>query len=60
MVVIKKDGSRQSFDRNKVLSGLIRACEKRPVPYHILATVQHLPLRASSGPAGVVKAKTSL
>ena len=31
MVVIKKDGSRQSFDRNKVLSGLIRACEKRPV-----------------------------
>ena len=36
LVVIKKDGSRQSFDRNKVLSGLIRACEKRPVPYHIL------------------------
>ena len=28
--------SRQSFDRNKVLSGLIRACEKRPVPYHML------------------------
>ena len=36
LVVIKKDGSRQSFDRNKVLSGLIRACEKRPVPYHSL------------------------
>lgn len=36
LVVIKKDGSRQSFDRNKVLSGLIRACEKRPVPYHAL------------------------
>lgn len=33
LVVVKKDGSRQSFDRNKVLSGLIRACEKRPVPY---------------------------
>lgn len=32
MVVIKKDGSRQSFDRRKVLSGMIRACEKRPVP----------------------------
>lgn len=31
MVVIKKDGSRQSFDRSKVLSGMIRACEKRPV-----------------------------
>ena len=32
MVVIKKDGSRQSFDRRKVLGGMIRACEKRPVP----------------------------
>ena len=32
MVVVKKDGSRQSFDRGKVLSGMIRACEKRPVP----------------------------
>ena len=32
MVVIKKDGSRQSFDRNKVLRGIQRSCEKRPVP----------------------------
>ena len=32
MVVIKKDGSRQSFDKQKVLGGMIRACEKRPVP----------------------------
>ena len=32
MVVIKKDGSRQSFDKRKVLNGMIRACEKRPVP----------------------------
>jgi transcriptional repressor NrdR len=32
MVVVKKDGSRQSFDRRKVLGGMIRACEKRPVP----------------------------
>ena len=31
MVVIKKDGSRQSFDRRKVLGGMMRACEKRPV-----------------------------
>ena len=31
MVVIKKDGSRQSFDRNKVLRGIQRSCEKRPV-----------------------------
>ena len=31
MVVIKKDGSRQSFDRQKMLRGMIQACEKRPV-----------------------------
>ena len=36
LMVVKKDGSRQSFDRNKVLAGLIRACEKRPVPYDVL------------------------
>ncbi len=39
LMVIKKDGSRQSFDRNKVLSGLIRACEKRPVPYQTLEEI---------------------
>ena len=37
MVVIKKDGSRQSFDKRKVLGGMIRACEKRPVPLELLA-----------------------
>ena len=30
-MVVKRDGSRESFDRNKILNGLIRACEKRPV-----------------------------
>ena len=33
MVVIKKDGSRQSFDREKVLNSMIRACEKRLVSF---------------------------
>ena len=32
LVVIKRDGSRQSFDKNKVLNGMLRSCEKRPVP----------------------------
>lgn len=32
LVVVKKDGRRESFDPNKVLLGLIRACEKRAVP----------------------------
>ena len=31
LVVVKRDGSRQSFDRVKVMNGLVRACEKRPV-----------------------------
>ena len=30
-VVVKKDGRRELFDRNKILSGLKKACEKRPV-----------------------------
>ena len=32
VVVVKKDKSREAFDRNKLLNGLLRACEKRPVP----------------------------
>src|SRR6059058_1700535 len=31
-MVVKKDGRREKFDRQKVLNGLLRACEKRPVP----------------------------
>lgn len=31
LIVIKKDGSREEFSRDKILRGLIRACEKRPV-----------------------------
>ena len=32
IAVVKKDGSRQSFDRQKILRGIRTACEKRPVP----------------------------
>ena len=39
LMVVKKDGSRQSFDRSKVLGGLIRACEKRPVSYQTLESL---------------------
>ncbi len=31
MIVVKKDGTRETFDREKVLTGILRACEKRPV-----------------------------
>jgi len=32
LVVVKKDGRRQDFDRSKVLQGILKACEKRPIP----------------------------
>lgn len=32
LVVIKRDGSRQGFDKVKLINGMVRACEKRPVP----------------------------
>ena len=31
LMVIKKDGRREPFDRHKLLSGLVKACEKRPI-----------------------------
>jgi transcriptional repressor NrdR len=38
-MVVKKDGRRERFDREKVLAGLLRACEKRPVPMKTLEVV---------------------
>src|SRR6185437_14928740 len=39
-MVVKKDGRRERFDRQKILSGLLRACEKRPVSStHLLKVV---------------------
>ena len=31
LIVVKKDGSRQTFDKQKLINGMLRACEKRPV-----------------------------
>lgn len=36
-MVVKKDGRRERFDRQKILNGLLKACEKRPVPIAKLA-----------------------
>lgn len=36
-LVVKKDGRREAFDRNKIIAGMKRACEKRPVP---IATIE--------------------
>ena len=39
LVVVKRDGSRQTFDKIKVLNGMLRACEKRPVPLQTLENI---------------------
>lgn len=36
IVVVKKDRSREAFDRSKILNGMIRACEKRPVSIAVI------------------------
>jgi len=36
VVVVKKDGRREMFDRVKLLTGILKACQKRSVPYEIL------------------------
>mgnify|MGYP006373753643 CR=1 FL=1 len=42
LIVVKKDGSREEFTREKILRGLIRACEKRPISLDELESVVHL------------------
>ena len=39
LVVIKRDGSRQSFDKMKLINGMLRACEKRPVSLNQLEQI---------------------
>lgn len=38
LMVMKKDRSREAFNRQKLLNGMMRACEKRPVSYQMLET----------------------
>lgn len=39
VMVVKKDGRREKFQRRKILDGIMRACEKRPVPYEAMEGV---------------------
>jgi transcriptional repressor NrdR len=39
IMIVKKDGSREAFDRGKLTNGIIKACEKRPVP---IATIENM------------------
>jgi len=38
-MIVKKDGRRETFDREKIFSGLKRACEKRPISMEVLQEV---------------------
>jgi transcriptional repressor NrdR len=43
IIVVKKDGRREPFNRDKILKGLLKACEKRPISTeHIEATVNEI------------------
>ena len=39
LMVVKKDGRREPFDRTKILMGLVKACEKRPIPTETLEEI---------------------
>jgi len=36
LMIIKKDGTRESFDRSKIISGMTKACEKRPISMDVI------------------------
>jgi len=39
LIVVKKDGNRQLYDRDKILNGILKACEKRPVPLNVIEEI---------------------
>ncbi len=39
LIVVKKDGNRESYNRHKIINGIIRACEKRPVSIEVIEAV---------------------
>ncbi|MBI3935258.1 MAG: transcriptional repressor NrdR [Acidobacteria bacterium] len=57
-MVIKKDGRREKFDRQKVLAGLLRACEKRPVSTNRLEEiVNEIEVKVADSPDREIPAK---
>ncbi|MFS8631292.1 MAG: transcriptional regulator NrdR [Bacillales bacterium] len=41
LIIKKRDGTRQEFNREKIIRGLMRACEKRPVPIETIEEIAH-------------------
>jgi transcriptional repressor NrdR len=55
-MVIKRDGRREQFERNKILSGIIKACEKRPISITVIEkTVDAIEARFTDVPEREVK-----
>jgi transcriptional repressor NrdR len=52
IMVVKKDGSREAFDRGKLMTGIIKACEKRPVP---IADIEKIVAEIESGLNNLMK-----
>lgn len=50
LIVVKKDGMRQEFSREKLTRGIIRACEKRPVP---IETIEEIALEVEKELRGI-------
>ncbi len=42
IMVIKKDKCREPFDREKLLRGIVKACEKRPVPFEVMENMTYM------------------
>ena len=56
-MVVKKDGSRQPFDSQKLLRGLLKACEKRPIPVSKLEEiVEEIETKLQESPDKEIKA----
>jgi transcriptional repressor NrdR len=49
LIVVKKDGRRVSYERDKVVGGIVKACEKRPVPVEAIEDIADAVERALEG-----------
>lgn len=39
LIIVKKDGNREPYNRDKILTGMLKACEKRPVPMKVIEDI---------------------
>lgn len=59
LTVVKKDGKRERFDRNKLLTGMLKACEKRPIPRErIERVVNDIEASMRTGPSTEIDSKS--